>query len=199
MQPLTPRVKKAFLTSFRKKWPNFAYKLRCDVPFGRLQKCPQLPMTAARDQLHPTISKTRNALGLVRGAWVRLPPAPPITVQRSFLGRCAVFLYKITSKTSIYYHSFQMLRRELADFGENLPHFLDLNPFQGHSSWLLRRKSWRSNPDGNKYWQLWKNRCVQATPESVSSERHLPATGWHRNDAGREIELASDQSYGGSV
>ena len=49
-----------------------------------------------------------------------------------------------------------MLRRELADFGENLPHFPDLNPFQGHSSWLLRRKSWRSNPDGNKYWRLWK-------------------------------------------
>ena len=40
--------------------------MRCDVPFGRLQKCPQLPMTAARDQLHPTISKTRNRFVLNR-------------------------------------------------------------------------------------------------------------------------------------
>lgn len=66
MQPLTPRVKKAFLTSFRKKRLIFVCKLRCDVPFWRLQKCPQLPMTAARDQLHPTILKTRNRFVLNR-------------------------------------------------------------------------------------------------------------------------------------
>ena len=36
------------------------------MPFWRLQECPQLPMTAARDQLHPTISKTRNRFVLNR-------------------------------------------------------------------------------------------------------------------------------------
>ena len=36
------------------------------MPFGRLRKCPQLPMTAARDQLHPTILKTRNRFVLNR-------------------------------------------------------------------------------------------------------------------------------------
>ena len=78
MQPLTPRVKKRlFLTSFRKKWLIFACKLRCDVPFLGLQKCRQLPMTAARDQLHPTISKTRNLVGPGRGARVQIPAAPP--------------------------------------------------------------------------------------------------------------------------
>ena len=55
-----------FLTSFRKKRLIFACKLRCDVPFWRLQEYPQLPMTAARDQLHPTISKTRNRFVLNR-------------------------------------------------------------------------------------------------------------------------------------
>ena len=34
-------------------------------------------MTAARDQLHPTILKTRNAIGRETGARVRLPDAPP--------------------------------------------------------------------------------------------------------------------------
>ena len=58
--------KRFFLTSFRKKRLIFACKLRCDVPFWRLQKCPQLPMTAARDQLHPTILKTRNRFVLNR-------------------------------------------------------------------------------------------------------------------------------------
>ena len=66
MQPLTACVKRLFLTSFRKKWLIFAYKLRCDVPFWRLQKCPPLPMTAARNQLHPTILKTRNRFVLNR-------------------------------------------------------------------------------------------------------------------------------------
>ena len=66
MQPLTARVKRLFLTSFRKKRLIFACKLRCDVPFLRLQKCPRLPMTAARDQLHPTILKTRNRFVLNR-------------------------------------------------------------------------------------------------------------------------------------
>ena len=66
MQPLTSRVKRLFLTSFRKKRLIFACKLRCDVPFWRLQECPQLPMTAARNQLHPTISKTRNRFVLNR-------------------------------------------------------------------------------------------------------------------------------------
>ena len=69
MQPLTTRVKRLFLTSFRKKRLIFACKLRCDVPFGRLQECPQLPMTAARDQLHPTILKTRNRFVLNRARW----------------------------------------------------------------------------------------------------------------------------------
>ena len=36
------------------------------MPFWRLQECPQLPMTAARDQLHPTILKTRNRFVLNR-------------------------------------------------------------------------------------------------------------------------------------
>ena len=34
-------------------------------------------MTAARNQLHPTILKTRNAIGRETGARVRLPDAPP--------------------------------------------------------------------------------------------------------------------------
>ena len=58
--------KRIFLTSFRKKRLIFACKLRCYVPFWRLQRCPQLPMTAARDQLHPTILKTRNRFVLNR-------------------------------------------------------------------------------------------------------------------------------------
>ena len=94
-----------------------------------------------------------------------------------FLGALCRFLCKIESLISIEFHSFQLLRKGLADSGENLPHFPNVGSFQGHSSWLQRRKSWRSNPDGNKYWRLWKNRCVQAIPESVSSERHLPAIG----------------------
>ena len=36
------------------------------MPFWGLQKCPQLPITAARDQLHPTILKTRNRFVLNR-------------------------------------------------------------------------------------------------------------------------------------
>ena len=34
-------------------------------------------MTAERNQLHPTDSKTRNAIGRETGARVRLPDAPP--------------------------------------------------------------------------------------------------------------------------
>ena len=140
--------------------------------------------------------RTRNAIGRETGARVRLPDAPPITVQRSFSGRCAVFLCKIESLISIEFHSFQLLRKGLADSGENFPHFPNVGSFQGHSSWLLRRKSWRSNPDGNKYWRLWKNRCVPATPESVSSARRLPAKGWHRNGADHESESDASRNHG---
>ena len=66
MQPLTPRVKKAFSNVISQKVADFTCKLRCDVLFWRLQECPQLPMTAARNQLHPTISKTRNRFVLNR-------------------------------------------------------------------------------------------------------------------------------------
>ena len=50
--------------------------MRYGVPFWRLQECPQLPMTAARDQLHPTISKTRNQFDS-NVTWVRIPPSAP--------------------------------------------------------------------------------------------------------------------------
>ena len=66
MQPLTPRVKKAFSNVISQKAADFRLQLRCDVSFWRLQKCPPLPMTAARNQLHPTILKTRNRFVLNR-------------------------------------------------------------------------------------------------------------------------------------
>lgn len=66
MQPLTPRVKKAFSNVISQKVADFCLQIAVRRAFLRLQKCPQLPMTAARDQLHPTISKTRNRFVLNR-------------------------------------------------------------------------------------------------------------------------------------
>ena len=66
MQPLTARAKRLFLTSFRKKRLIFACKLRWCATFARRRKCRQLPMTAERNQFHPTGSKTRNRFVLNR-------------------------------------------------------------------------------------------------------------------------------------
>ena len=66
MQPLTPRVKKAFSNVISQKVADFRLQIAVRRAFLRLQKCPQLPMTAARNQLHPTISKTRNRFVLNR-------------------------------------------------------------------------------------------------------------------------------------
>ena len=52
--------------ALRKKWLIFACKLRRCATFARRRKCRQLPMTAERNQLHPTGSKTRNRFVLNR-------------------------------------------------------------------------------------------------------------------------------------
>ena len=46
---------------------------------------------------------------------------------------------------------------------------------QAPKAWHLPRTALCCSPDGRRCLPSWRNRCVPASPESVSSEHHLPA------------------------